>query len=39
MNSDTILMKRLIRTVDGIEREVVIANKKLDSIQKALSSR
>ena len=39
MNSDTILMRRLLRVMISIEAEIVRINRKIDLLEKSFNSR
>ena len=39
MNSDVILLRKLIRIMKNIERELVVINKKIDNLEGKFDSR
>ena len=39
MKSNAILMKRLIRTLGSLEREIVVLRERIDELEKSIASR
>ncbi len=39
MKSDVILLKWMIRALTNIEKEIIVVNKKIDNLERALKSK
>jgi hypothetical protein len=39
MNSDVILLKKLVKTLHSIEKEIIMINRKINRLEKSLNSK